>query len=48
MAGDGKGVWNLGASEEEGELGWCVRKVVDWEDGIRGKVLLGGGESNSI
>lgn len=44
LAGDGKGVWNLGASEKVGELGWCVRRVVEWEDGIRGKVLLGGGE----
>jgi histone deacetylase 8 len=47
MAGDGEktGVWNLGCGEEEGELGWCVKQVLGWEeDGVKGTVLLGGGE----
>lgn len=42
LAGDGKGVWNLGSGNGAGELSWVVRKICDW--GL-GTVLLGGGQS---
>ncbi|CED85537.1 Histone deacetylase complex, catalytic component RPD3 [Phaffia rhodozyma] len=42
LAGDPKGVWNLGL-KEEGGLTWCVDRALDWNIPI---VLLGGGGYN--
>lgn len=44
LAGDPCAMWNLCIGVEEGDMGWCIRNIVDnWKCKL---LLLGGGESS--